>query len=50
MSDLLFPAGQVLSVLGLVYGWFLSLTYCERADEMDKVREKAGLLHHLAMA
>ena len=42
-----FAAGQVLSVAGLAYGWYLSLTYCDYAD---KAREKTTLLHHLAMS
>ena len=50
MADILFAAGQALSVIGLAYGWYLSLTYCEPADEVSPVREKAALLHHLAMA
>ena len=49
MSDIVFTAGHVLSATGLAYG-FLSLTYCERADGTYAVREKATLLHHLAMA
>ena len=49
MADVLFAAGQALSVAGLAYGWYLSLTYCDRTDEARAVREKTTLLHHLAM-
>ena len=44
-----FAAGQVLSVAGLAYGWYLSLTYCDYADKARAAREKTTLLHHLAM-
>ena len=50
MADYFFLAGQVLSVIGLAYGGFLSLVFCYQADDMREVREKAMLLHHLAMA
>jgi hypothetical protein len=50
MADVLFAAGQALSMAGLVYGWYLALTYCDHSDEMRAERAKAALLHHLAMA
>jgi hypothetical protein len=50
MADALFTAGQVLSVVGLAYGWFLSLTCCDYTDATRAIRDKTRLLHHLAMA
>jgi hypothetical protein len=50
MTDLLFTTGQALSVMGLAYGCYLSLTYCDDIDAACEVREKAALPHQLAMA
>jgi hypothetical protein len=46
----MFTAGQVLSVMGLAYGWYLSLACGDRVAAAPAVREKTALLHHLAMA
>jgi hypothetical protein len=51
MIDLLFSAGQALSVIGLAYGAFLALTYREQANETRANHDrKIALLHHLTMA
>lgn len=50
MADLLVIAGQALSVIGLVYGWYLSLLYCGGDSEVPANRGEVILLHHLAMA
>jgi hypothetical protein len=50
MIDLLYAAGQVLSVAGLAYGWYLSLTYCAPADAASTRCKDKALLHHWAMA
>jgi hypothetical protein len=50
MVGILFIAGQMLGVLGLAHGWFLSLTYCDHADAARTVREQATFPHHLAIA
>jgi len=46
----MFTAGQVLSVMGLAYGWYLTLTCSGPAAATPAIREKTALLHHLAMA
>lgn len=50
MADIIFVAGQALSIGGLAYGWFLVLNYCEPAGVARAPRDKTALLHHLAMA
>lgn len=50
MADLVVIVGQVLSVIGLVYGWYLSLLYCGGESEVPAHRGEAILRHHLAMA
>lgn len=50
MADIMFTAGQVLSVMGLAYGWYLTLTCSDPAAATPAIREKTALLHHLAMA
>ena len=50
MADLLMIAGQALSVCGLLYGWYLSLLFCNCADDEIAAHSKRMLLHHVAMA
>lgn len=50
MADLLVTAGQALSVIGLGYGWYLTLVYCDNDCAAPTDRGEAVLLHHLAMA
>ncbi len=50
MTDLLFVLGQTLSVVGLVYGWYLSLLYCSGESEAPVNRGGVILRDHLAMA
>lgn len=50
MADALMVAGQALSVCGLLYGWYLSLLFCDCADEEITARGEIVLLHHIAMA
>jgi hypothetical protein len=49
LADLLVTAGQALSVIGLGYGWYLTLLFCENDIEAPTARGEAVLLHHLAM-
>jgi hypothetical protein len=50
MTDLIFVAGQALSIGGLAYGWYLVLTHCDGAGAARAGADKLALLHHLAMA
>ena len=50
MADLIFLAGQALSISGLAYGWFLVLTYRDDAGVARAPADKTALLHHVAMA
>jgi hypothetical protein len=50
MADLVWLAGQTASACGLVYGWYVAFTYCDRATHARTRGDKPALLHHLAMA
>lgn len=50
MADLLVIAGQALSVIGLGYGWYLTLLFCDNDIEVPTARGEVVLLHHMAMA
>ena len=50
MTDLMFVAGQALSISGLAYGWFLVLTYSGHAGASRTSGESTASLHHVAMA
>jgi len=50
MADLVWLAGQTLSVCGLAYGWYVALTYCDRVTDAPARGDTTALLHHLAMA
>lgn len=50
MADLFMIAGQALSVGGLLYGWYLSLLFCEHAGAAPTACGDRILLHHIAMA
>jgi hypothetical protein len=50
MADFVGLAGQALSVGGLLYGWYVTLAYCDEAADARAGGDKQVLLHHLAMA
>lgn len=50
MADLMVTTGQVLSVIGFGYGWYLTLLFCDNDIEAPTARGEVVLLHHLAMA
>jgi len=50
MIDLLFSAGQALSVIGLAYGGYLSLSTGRFTAGAHEARRKTTAVHHVAMA
>jgi len=50
MIDLLFSAGQALSVIGLAYGGYLSLSTGRFTASAYEARRKTTAVHHVAMA
>jgi hypothetical protein len=50
MIDLLFSAGQALSVIGLAYGGYLSLCKSGLTDSAREASRKTASVHHEAMA
>jgi hypothetical protein len=50
MIDLLFSAGQALSVIGLAYGGYLSLSKSALTESASEARRKTTPVHHVAMA
>jgi hypothetical protein len=48
MIDLIFVAGQAVSVIGLAYGGYLSLTYRSRFGDAPEKRAGTAYVHHLA--
>lgn len=50
MADILMVVGQALSVTGLLYGWYLTLTFCAEPADENAARRDLPLLHHIAMA
>ena len=50
MIDLLFSAGQALSVIGLAYGGYLSLSTRGLTESARNASCKTTPVHHVAMA
>ena len=50
MIDLLFDIGQVLGVLGLVYGWFLTLNVGAKNGEAPTAEGSKAAVDHLNLA
>lgn len=50
MGDMLMITGQVLSLSGLLYGWYLTLLFSKCAEVARTSGSSTALLHHLAMA
>jgi hypothetical protein len=50
MIDLLFSAGQALSVIGLAYGGYLSLSKSALTESASEAGRRSTPVHHVAMA
>ena len=50
MIDLLFSAGQALSVIGLAYGGYLSLSKSALTESASEAGRRSMPVHHVAMA
>lgn len=50
MADLVVLVGQTLSLIGLGYGWYLSLLWCGDDSEIPTVLGDAKVLNYLALA
>ena len=50
MIDLIFVAGQAVSVIGLAYGGYLSLTYRSHFGDAREKRAGTACVHHLVEA
>ena len=50
MIDLLFSAGQALSVIGLAYGCYLSLSKSALTESASEAGRRTTPVHHVAMA
>ena len=50
MIDLLFSAGQALSVIGLAYGCYLSLSKSALTESASEAGRRSTPVHHVAMA
>ena len=50
MIDLLFSAGQALSVIGLAYGGYLSLSKSALTESASEASRRTTPVHHVAMA
>jgi len=50
MIDLLFSAGQALSVIGLAYGGYLSLSKRALTESASEAGRRSTPVHHVAMA